>query len=268
MTDGMSNLVKNHADIFSLEIAGICLKFGGVTALDDISFSVASGDICAIIGPNGAGKTSLFNVLTTLYKPQSGRASFDGVDLLNCRRSELARNGISRTFQNLALFDGLSVLDNVLVGAHSHQSGGFLDAIARSGRMRRSELQARSRCLEILDRLGISDVKDSYAKELSYGTLKRVELARALASQPKLLLLDEPAAGLHHAEVDELSATIRQLRDDHDLTIVVVEHHMALVMALADQVVALNFGTLLANGEPQRVASDPEVIRAYLGSAA
>lgn len=268
MTDEMSSLVTDHTENFSLDIEGIGLRFGGLTALDDITFSVPSGEICAIIGPNGAGKTSLFNVLTTLYKPQSGRATFNGVDLLNCRRSELAGYGISRTFQNLALFESLTVLDNVLLGAHSHQTGGFLDAVVRSGRMRKSETQARANCLDILDRLGISNVKDSYAKELSYGTLKRVELARALASRPKLLLLDEPAAGLHHAEVDELSETIRTIRDDHDLTIVVVEHHMALVMALADTVVALNFGTMLAQGGPQEVASNPEVIRAYLGSAA
>lgn len=251
-----------------LEVADVIVRFGGVVALDGASFSVERGQICGLIGPNGAGKTTLFNVVSRLYEPVHGRVRFDGHDLLSVAPHRIAALGVARTFQNLGLFPALSVLDNVMVGAHHTTRTGFVTGALRWPGVGREERHVRQRSLELLARLGLGGVAHHPAAGLPYGTLKRVEIARALAGAPTLLLLDEPASGLTHAEVDELGDTIETLRTDFDLTILLVEHHMSLVMRISDQVVALDLGRVIAQGAPTEVANHPQVVAAYLGGAA
>jgi branched-chain amino acid transport system ATP-binding protein len=228
------------------------LRFGGIVALDDVCLDVAEGSIVGLIGPNGAGKTTAFNAITRLYKLDSGDVVYDGRSLRRVRPSRIIKLGIARTFQNLELFPYLTVLENVLVGAHA------------STRLKRERDQRRD-ALETLADVGIAEHAQRQASGLPYGTLKRVELARALASGPRLLLLDEPAGGLNHEEVDELVGLIRRLRDERELTILLVEHHMRLVMEVCEHVHVLNFGRTIAAGEPADVQRDRAVIQAYLG---
>ncbi|MDQ1510966.1 MAG: branched-chain amino acid transport system ATP-binding protein [Actinomycetota bacterium] len=236
-----------------LTVDHVRVEFGGIVALADLSLTIDEGQICALIGPNGAGKTTLFNCVSRLYQPKEGSIEFDGHNLLALPAHRIARAGISRTFQNLALFPALTVVQNVMVGAHSR--GG-------TSRARRAD------ALELLQRLGLVDLADHAAAGLPYGTLKRVEIARALAARPKLLLLDEPAAGLTHSEVDELGDLVRTIRDDFELSVLLVEHHMAMVMAISDKVVVLDFGSQIAEGRPEEIRDDPRVIEAYLGTPA
>ena len=228
-----------------LEVQGVTRRFGGIVAVDDVSLDVREGEIVGLIGPNGAGKTTLFNLITRLYHPDAGEIGFEGRSLLRTPAHGVVRRGIARTFQTVELFSSMTVLEHVLLGRH-----------ARRGRSAR----------ELVEYVGLTGLAHRPARELPYGTQKRVELARALASGPRLLLLDEPAGGLNHEEVAALGVLIRRLRDDFEVTVLLVEHHMGLVMSVADRVHVLDFGRRIVSGTPQEVQGDRAVIEAYLGT--
>ena len=251
-----------------LDVEDLSVRFGGIVALDGLSLRVRRGEIAGIIGPNGAGKTTLFNCLSRLYRAQRGRIEFDGHPLMQARAHEVAALGLGRTFQNVALFRSLTVFDNILLGGHCRGCGGFLANALRLPRVRRDEAQARESARTLLRFLGLEDIAQEPVSALPFGTCKRVELARALAAQPRLLLLDEPASGLNHEEVDALGTLIRAIRDRIGVTILLVEHHMSLLMSVSDHVVALDFGRKIADGTAHEVRHHPEVVRAYLGAAA
>ena len=250
-----------------LEVRDVRVEFGGIVALDELSFDVEAHQVCALIGPNGAGKTTLFNCVSRVYTPTKGSIEFLERELTRMEPHEVASAGVARTFQNIALFPKLTVLENVMCGAHCQSSVGPIRAMLGLGTAS-EERRLRDQARSLLARLALEAHADRPAAGLPYGTLKRIEIARSLASAPRLLLLDEPAAGLTHAEVDELAATVRGLREEFDLTIVLVEHHMGMVMGISDHVVVLDLGRKIAEGAPAEIARNERVIAAYLGTEA
>ncbi|GAB2447419.1 ABC transporter ATP-binding protein [Nocardioides hungaricus] len=247
-----------------LEVDDVTIRFGGVTALDSVSFDIEEGEILGLIGPNGAGKTTCFNVMTGVYQPTSGQIRFAGTRLARMKRHRITKLGIARTFQNIRLFRAMTALENVMVGADARSRVGLLNALFRTPLHRRTEAAAREEALELLDFVGVRGRADELAENLSYGDQRRLEIARAMATHPKLLCLDEPAAGFNPAEKQRLMELIRKVRDQ-GITVLLIEHDMRLVMGVTDRIVVLEFGRKIAEGTPAEIRDNPAVIAAYLG---
>ena len=251
-----------------LSVRGITVRFGGITALDSVTFDVPKGGVCGLIGPNGAGKTTLFNCLSRLYQYQEGDLLFEGKSITGTPVHEIAALGIGRTFQNLAMFRTMSVEQNIMVGAHCRSRGGFFANSLRLPFVRSEEDRVRAEAAEVMQYMDLYSVRNRAVGDLPFGVQKRVEMGRALAAKPKLLLLDEPAAGINHDEMSGLENLIRDVVTTKGITVLLVEHHMSLVMAVSDHIVALNFGRKIAEGTPTVIQNHPDVIAAYLGAPA
>jgi len=249
-----------------LEANAVIKQFGGLTAVNNVDFSIEKGMIASLIGPNGAGKTTFFNIITGFYRPTAGDIVFDGQSLVGLSTDRITGRGVSRTFQNIRLFANMSALENVLVGEHCHLRSGVVGAILHTPGTMREEAQAEARAHELLDFVGLRNRADELAKNMPYGDQQRLEIARALATEPKLLLLDEPSAGMNPIETEDLTQFIRRLRDELDLTILLIEHHMRVVMNISDRVSVMDLGELIAEGAPEEIQQNQRVIEAYLGT--